>query len=100
MLNLVPYGIGFGALLLVFGMILMMRMPIAEAFIVSQSPEHLRSTILGIYFFSVIEGGGVLTPVIGYFIDQFGFYSSFTIYGGTVVIATLICSLFLKESRG
>ena len=100
MLNLVPYGIGFGALLLIFGMILMMRMPIAEAYIVSQSPEHLRSTILGIYFFSVIEGGGVLTPVIGYFIDQFGFYSSFTICGGTVVTATLICSLFLKESRG
>jgi FSR family fosmidomycin resistance protein-like MFS transporter len=100
MLNLVPYGIGFGALLLVFGMILMMRMPIAEAYIVSQSPEHLRSTILGIYFFSVIEGGGVLTPVIGYIIDQFGFYASFTISGGTVVIATLICSLFLIKSRG
>lgn len=100
LLNLVPYGIGFGALLLVFGMILMMRMPIAEAYIVSQSPEHLRSTILGIYFFSVIEGGGVLTPVIGYIIDQFGFYSSFTIWGGTVVIATLICSFFLINSRG
>ena len=99
LLNLVPYGIGFGVLLLVFGMILMMRMPIAEAYIVSQSPEHLRSTILGIYFFSVIEGGGVLTPVIGYIIDQFGFYSSFTIWGGTVVIATLICSFFLINSR-
>jgi FSR family fosmidomycin resistance protein-like MFS transporter len=95
MLNIVPYGIVFGALLLLLGVILMMRMPIAEAYIVSQSPEHLRSTILGIYFFSVIEGGGVLTPVVGYFIDQFGFYFSFTICGATMVCATLICSLFL-----
>ena len=95
MLNLVPFGIGFGVLLLLFGMILMMRMPIAEAYIVSQSPQHLRSTILGIYFFCAIEGGGVLTPVIGYFIDRFGFYSSFTICGGTMVIVTLICSVFL-----
>ncbi len=89
------YGFGFGALLLLLGVILMMRMPIAEAYIVSQSPEHLRSTILGIYFFSVIEGGGVLTPVVGYLIDQFGFYISFTICGAKMVIATLTCSLFL-----
>ena len=99
MLNLVPYGIGFGAVLLVIGMILMMRMPIAEAFIVSHSPAHLRSTILGIYFFSAIEGGGVLTPVIGYLIDQFGFYFSFTITGAAMVTVSFICFLFLRGSR-
>ena len=48
-----------------------------------------------LYFFSVVEGGGVLTPVVGYFIDQFGFYISFTICGAKMVIATLICSIFL-----
>ena len=99
MLNLGPYGIGFGAVLLVIGMILMMRMPIAEAFIVSHSPAHLRSTILGIYFFSAIEGGGVLTPVIGYLIDQFGFYFSFTITGAAMVTVSFICFLFLRGSR-
>lgn len=99
MLNLVPYGIGFGAVLLVIGMILMMRMPIAEAFIVSHSPAHLRSTILGIYFFSAIEGGGVLTPAIGYLIDQFGFFTSFTIAGASMVTVSFICFLFLKDSR-
>jgi len=98
-LNFVPFGIGFAALLLVIGIFLFMRMPIAEAFIVSHSPEHLRSTILGIYFFSVIEGGGVLTPVVGYVIDQFGFYSGFTASGATMLTATFICSLFLKNSR-
>jgi DHA1 family multidrug resistance protein-like MFS transporter len=96
MLNIVPYGIGFAALLLVIGMILMMRMPIAEAFIVSHSPEHLRSTILGIYFFSAIEGGGVLTPVVGYLIDQFGFNISFAITCAAMVTVSFICFLFLR----
>ncbi|MGD8763583.1 MAG: MFS transporter [Desulfobacteraceae bacterium] len=99
MLNLVPYGIGFGAVLLLIGMILMMRMPVAEAFIVSHSPTHLRSTILGIYFFSAIEGGGVFTPVVGYLIDQFGFYFSFTIIGIAMVTVSFICFPFLKGSR-
>jgi sugar phosphate permease len=95
----VPYGIGFGAVLLGIGMILMMRMPIAEAFIVSHSPAHLRSTILGIYFFSAIEGGGVLTPVIGYLIDQFGFYTSFTTSAAAMLTVSFICFLFLRGSR-
>ena len=98
-LNYVPFGIVFAALLLVIGMIMFMRMPIAEAFIVSHSPEHLRSTILGIYFFSVIEGGGVLTPVVGYMIDQFGFYTAYTAAGVTMLMVTIICSPFLKGNR-
>lgn len=99
MLNHVPFGIGFGALFLVIGIILTMRMPVTEAFIVSHSPVHLRSTILGIYFFSAIEGGGVLTPVFGYLIDQFGFYTSFTISATAMVTVSFICSLFLRGNR-
>lgn len=99
MLNHVPFGIGFGALFLVIGIILTMRMPVTEAFIVSHSPVHLRSTILGIYFFSAIEGGGVLTPVFGYLIDQFGFYTSFIIAGAAMVTVSFICFPFLRGSR-
>jgi FSR family fosmidomycin resistance protein-like MFS transporter len=99
MLSHVPYGIGFGALLLVIGMILMMRMPVSEAFIVNHSPAHLRSTILGIYFFSAIEGGGVLTPVIGYLIDQFGFYTSFSTSAAAMVIVSFTCFLFLRGNQ-
>jgi MFS family permease len=99
MLNHVPFGIGFGALFLVMGIILTIRMPVAEAFIVSYSPLHLRSTILGIYFFSAIEGGGVLTPVIGYLIDQFGFYTSFTVSAAATVVVSFMCFLFLRGNR-
>ncbi len=100
LLNLVPYGLGFGVLLLTIGMITTMRMPVSEAYIVGQTSERHRSTILGIYYFSGMEGGGILTPVIGSLIDRFGFYLSFTITGAALATVTLVCSIFLWASRG
>ena len=99
LLNLVSYGPGFGALLLVIGTILIMRAPIAEAYIVGQTSRRQRSTILGIYFFSGHEGSGVLTPVMGYLIDRLGFYPSFTIASAALFTVTLGCSLLLWRSR-
>ncbi len=99
LLNLVPYGLGFGALLIIIGMFISMRMPVAEAYIVGQTPERYRSTILGIYYFAGIEGGGILTPVMGSLIDHFSFYLSFTIAGVALVAVTLTCSMFLWGSR-
>lgn len=91
-------------LLLLFGMIIYTRMPVAEAFVISQTSERNRSAVLGIYYFSAMEGGGLLTPVIGYCIDHLGFYYSFTIAGAALVIVTLICAVLLngwaKEEAG
>ena len=98
LLNIVPCGLGFGALLLTIGMILTIRIPVSEAYIVGHTPEPHRSTILGIYYFSGLEGGGVLTPAMGYLIDQLGFYSSFTIAGSALAAVTLTCSVFLLDS--
>ncbi len=94
-MNLVPYGVAFGAVLLVIGMIRTMRGTVSEAYIVGQTSAAHRSTILGIYFSSGMESGGVLTPVMGYLIDRFGFYHSFTIVGATLVAVTLACSIWL-----
>jgi len=99
LLNRGPYGLGLGAVLLILGMLMTMRMPVAEAYIVGQTPEHRRSTVLGIYYFGGMEGGGVLTPVMGFLIDRFGFYPSFTIASAAIVAVTLICSVFLWRSR-
>ena len=102
LLNLVPYGtygIGIGALLLLIGIIMYIRMPVSEAYIVGRTPERHRSTIMGIYYFSSMEAGGVLAPIMGSFIDQFGFYPSFTIAAAVIVTVTLICSVFLWGSR-
>ena len=74
-------------------------MPVTEAFIIGQTSARNRSTILGIYYFGAVEGGGVLTPVLGTLIDRVGFSHSFTIAGASLLIATLICSLWLRGSR-
>jgi len=98
-MNLVPYGMGFVGVLLVFGMVLIMRMPISESYLISHiSPQH-RSTILGIYFFGCTESSGLLTPVLGSFLDRFGFYNCYTAASILLFCITLICSFFLGKSR-
>ncbi|MBA7609083.1 Multidrug resistance protein MdtG [subsurface metagenome] len=99
LLNIVPYGIGIVVLLILIGVFMYVRMPVSEAYIVTHASERHRSTILGIYFFGSMEGGGVLTPVIGYLIDHFGFYTSFSIAAAVVLGVTLICSVFLWGDR-
>ena len=99
LLNLAPYGFGIGALLVTIGIIQFVRMPASEAYIVDQTSERNRSMILGIYYFGSLEGGGVLTPIIGYLIDRLGFYPSFTIAGAAILAMTAVCSILLWNSR-
>ena len=95
LLNLVSYSLGIGALLLILGIVIYIRMPASESYILGQAPERHRSTIYAIYYSASVEGAAILTPVMGFLIDRFGFYSSFTIAGIAVVAMTLICSVFL-----
>ncbi len=99
LLNLVPLGWSISAVLLALGMSLHIGMPVSEAYIISHTSERNRSTILGIYYVGSRGGPGVIMPVLGYLIDQFGFYTSFTIVGATLVTVTLGCSIFLWRSR-
>ena len=98
LLTLVPYGLGFGAVLLIIGMTKYIRQPAAEAYIIGQTSERHRSTVLGIFYFGNMEGAGIITPIIGYLIDRFGFYLSFTIAAVTLLAVTLVCSIFLWGS--
>jgi len=99
LIHLAPYGWGLFALLLAIGIIMYVRMPVTESFIVGQTTPSNRSTILGIYYFGAMEGGGVLTPVMGYLIDRLGFSSSFLIAAISLIVVTLVCSLGLWGSR-
>ncbi|MFC2066366.1 MFS transporter [Chloroflexota bacterium] len=99
LLTLVPYGFGLSTLLVAIGTIMFIRMPVSEAYIVGQTSARNRSTILGIYYFGGLEGSGLLTPVIGYLIDNFGFYHSFAIAGAALATMTLVCSIFLWGNR-
>lgn len=99
LLNLASYSLGIGALLLILGIVIYVRMPASESYILGQAPERHRSTIYAIYYSAGVEGAAILTPVMGFLIDRFGFYSSFTIAGIAVVAMTLICSVFLWGRR-
>ena len=97
LLNWVSSGWAVGLLLLSIGMIIYVRMPVSEAYIIGQTFPRRRSAVLGIYFFSSMEGGGLLTPVMGYLIDHLGFYYSFTLAGTALFTMTLVCSILLRS---
>jgi MFS family permease len=97
--TVLPYGLGIYALLLLTGTVVFARMAASEMFIVNQAPAGSRSTILGIYYFAGTEGGGVLTPLLGYAIDHLGFRMAFTIAGGITLLVTLACSFWLLREN-
>lgn len=99
LLTMLPYGWALGAMLVLLGMIVFSRMSASECFIIRQTPAGNRSTILGIYYFSAMEGGGILTPVVGHLIDRFGFTAAFSIAGSTLFAVTLLCSFWLREKK-
>ena len=93
--NAIDSSTGMYVILFVLGILYFVRMPVSESYIVGKTSAKNRSTILGIYFFSGMEGGGVLTPIMGYMIDRLGFHTSFTIAGVTMLLVTLVCAFFL-----
>jgi DHA1 family purine base/nucleoside efflux pump-like MFS transporter len=99
LVNLASFGVGLAALLLVIGATMYIRMPASESFIIANTPERRRSTILGAYYFVSMEVGGLLTPVMGYLIERFGFNTSFTAAGAAVVAVAVVCSFFLRGTR-
>jgi MFS family permease len=99
LIQIAPYGWSFFGLLIAVGIIMYVRMPVTESYIVGQTTPRNRSTVLGMYYFGAMEGGGVLTPVIGYLIDRVGFFLSFTITGAMLVLITFVCSLILWSGR-
>jgi MFS family permease len=99
LLNLAPYGLGSGAVFLLLGIATFVRFPASEAYIIGQTTERNRSTVYGIYYFSMQESGAVLAPIMGLIIDHFGFYNGFTIASVAIGVVILACSPFLRGSR-
>jgi MFS family permease len=110
LLNVVPFGwglegvfyingLGIGTVLLFMGVSSFIRMPVSEAYIMSQAPVHRKSTIFGVYYFAMQQAGGVFAPIVGVMVDKYGFHSCFTIASIVVIGVTLLCSVFLLEGR-
>ena len=95
LLGQVGAGAAIYLVLLGVGMSLYLRMPVVEAFIISNTTERNRGSILGIYYFGSRGGPGLLTPVIGYLIDSFGYHTTFLVSGAVMVVITLVSTVFL-----
>jgi MFS family permease len=95
LLNIASFGLASTALLLILGTTTFVRLPVSESYIIGQTAERNRSTVYGIYYFSMTETGAVFAPLMGLLIDHFGFYYSFTIASVAIVAVTLACSVFL-----
>ncbi len=99
LMTMTPYGLALWAILIIIGMAMHLGMPVVEAYIISHTPEHQRSTVLGIYYLGSRGGPGVMAPLIGYFIDNFGFTTSFSLVAAAIIAITLFCSMLLWGNR-
>jgi MFS family permease len=97
--NMLPYGWTVYLFLLVIGMAHYSRMPVNEIFLISNAPEKHRSTILGIYYFGSRGGPGIITPLIGYLTDTYGFGVSFTAIGAAIFVVTVVCGIIIWKKR-
>lgn len=95
-----PLGLGTGALLILIGVITYVRMPVSESYLVGRTPARYRSTVLGVYFFSSMEGSGLLTPLMGYLIDHFGFVYTYSLVGIAQLVITIVCAVALWRNHG
>jgi len=98
LLNLASLGLTISIILIIIGMAMHLGMPVVEAYIISHTPERKRSTVLGLYYLGS-RGGPAIAPAIGYLIDNYGFYTSFSVVSAAMLAVTVVCALLLWGSR-
>jgi predicted MFS family arabinose efflux permease len=98
--TIVPFNyVTVGILLALVGFCQWGRMPVSEAYIMNETSEQGRSTILGIYYTAGRAFPGLISPVVGIITDNYGLTTSFTIIAITVAVLTVICTLVLWERK-
>lgn len=76
-----PYGIPLLLALLCYGVVMVARLPLAESLIADNVPVRRRATVLAVYLFVGQETGGLVTPLLGGFVDAHGFDATLTTIG-------------------
>ncbi|MEW6143341.1 MAG: MFS transporter [Chloroflexota bacterium] len=95
LLDLSPTVAAVAVVLLAIGTIGHVRMPVTENYLVSSTSDRTRSTWLGVYYFAGMEGSGILTPVVGFMIDRFGFQTSFEVMAAVLMVIVVVCAALL-----
>lgn len=95
----VSLGWGLWIVLWVLGIIQAVRFPVTEVFIMSQSPARNRSTIYGIYYSTMQYTGAIFAPIMGGFIDRFGYAKMFNFAAWTVTAMAVVTALFIWDAK-
>ena len=98
-INSFGLGLGFYAMLLVMGLNMAIRMPVTEVFIMSQTPAKQRSTIYGVYYFTMQYTGAIFAPIMGGLIQRYSFHTMFTFSGIAVTSIALVTSAFIWDAK-
>jgi MFS family permease len=98
-INTFSLGFWFYAMLFIMGMNMAIRMPVTEVFIMNQTPARHRSTIFGVYYFTMQYTGAVFAPLMGGLIERHGFSTMFTFSAIAVTVISLITSVLIWDAK-
>ncbi len=98
--TVVPFSfLTVGLLLALIGMCQWGRMPVSEAYIMNETSEKGRSTILGIYYAGGRALPGLISPVIGIITDRWGLGISYTVIAIAIAVLTVICFPLISRHK-
>jgi MFS transporter, ACDE family, multidrug resistance protein len=91
---------GFFALLFVMGIVSAVRMPVTEVFIMGQTPAKNRTTIYGIYYFTMQYTGAIFSPLYGWLVPKhYTYHQVFLFSAIAVTTISVITSLFFMDAK-
>jgi MFS family permease len=81
------------------GLNMAIRMPVTEVFIMNQTPGKYRSTIYGLYYFTMQYTGAIFAPIMAGFIERYGFDTMFTFSAWAVTGIAVVTALFIWDAK-
>jgi len=97
--KLVSLGPSLYIVLFLQGLIMALRMPVTEVFIMSQAPARHRSKIFGVYYSTMQYTGAIFVLPGGYLIERFGFDTVFTWAAVGVTVVAIITAFFIYDAK-
>jgi MFS family permease len=98
-LKLVTLGPSLYIVLFFQGLIMALRMPVTEVFIMSQSKAENRNKMFGVYYATMQYTGAIFVLPGGYLLDRFGFDTIFTWASVGVTIVAIITAFFIWDAK-
>jgi len=92
-------GWGLWITLWAIGVVQAIRFPVTEVFIMSQAPAKNRSTIYGVYYSTMQYTGAVFSPLMGGFIDRFGYKTMFHWAAIIVTVVAVATAFFIRDAK-